>query len=699
MTSSKYFSNFAAALVAIAMATASTPALARKAAGANALSPANIQAALDSAYAQFKDLKEGANADYIPALAKVDPNIFGIVLVTVDGKVYTKGDVSSEVSIQSISKVFTMAKVIEEQGPAAIETNMGVDATGQVFNSINAVEQYKGAEMNAMVNPGAITATSMVSGSTRDEIWNKILSYYSDFAGRQLGVNQEVFKSESETNQRNQAIAMLMYAYGHIKSDPLRATDIYTEQCSVSVNAKDLATMAGTLANGGTNPVTGKVVLQSKYVPNVLAVMATAGLYDDSGKWLYTTGLPGKSGVGGGIIAVSPGKFGIAVISPPLDAAGNSVKAQKAIADGLERARRQSVRGDADESREVMAGRHGRSDGWQCQRQAGRLNGVSIMKHGLLTIGLAAALTVSGLAAADGLPRIRVLATGGTIAGAQASATDYGYKSGRLRREFADQRGAEPQQARGDHRRAGCQHRQPGHERRDLAQARKAHQRGACVPRRRRGADHAWHGHARGDGLLPHAGRQERQAGGDGRIDASRDGDQRGRPGNIYNGVAVAADPRAKGKGTLVLLNDEFHYARNVVKTDTTSVQTFHSLNRGPGGLVHTGTVEWFEPMNKKVGSATEFSVDGLDKLPRVDIIYAHANMSPDLIEAAVKNGAKGIVVAGVGDGNMTSQALEVLKKVAASGVVVVRSTRLPMGLTLRNNEVNDDEMGFRRLG
>jgi len=295
------------------------------------LSAASIEAALDSAYAQFKDLKEGANADYIPALAQVDPDIYGIALVTVDGRVYTKGDVASEVSIQSISKVFTMAKVIEEQGPAAIADNMGVDATGQVFNSIVAVEQYKGAEMNAMVNAGAITATSMVSGSTRAEIWNKILSYYGDFAGRPLGVNQEVFKSESDTNQRNQAIAMLMYAYGHIKADPLRATDIYTEQCSVSVNAKDLAAMAGTLANGGVNPVTGKVVMRSENVPEVLAVMATAGLYDDSGQWLYRTGLPAKSGVGGGIIAVSPGKFGIAVISPPLDAAGNSVKAQKTI--------------------------------------------------------------------------------------------------------------------------------------------------------------------------------------------------------------------------------------------------------------------------------------------------------------------------------------------------------------------------------
>ena len=328
MTRNKHRSIYLLAVAAAAI-VASEPSFAKG--PADSLSAASIQAALDSAYAQFKDLKEGANADYIPALAKVDSNIFGIALVTADGRVYTKGDVSSEVSIQSISKVFTMAKVIEEQGPDAIANNMGVDATGQVFNSINAVEQYKGGEMNAMVNPGAITATSMVSGASRDEIWNKILGYYSDFAGRPLGVNQEVFKSESETNQRNQAIAMLMYAYGQIKSDPLRATDIYTEQCSVNVNAKDLATMAATLANGGTNPVTGKSVLQSKYVPNVLAVMATAGLYDDSGKWLYKTGLPGKSGVGGGIIAVSPGKFGIAVISPPLDAAGNSVKAQKAI--------------------------------------------------------------------------------------------------------------------------------------------------------------------------------------------------------------------------------------------------------------------------------------------------------------------------------------------------------------------------------
>lgn len=304
---------------------------------ARAQSDTDVQSALDAAYTKYKDLNEGANADYIPALAKVDPDIYGIALVTTDGEVYTAGDVDSEVSIQSISKVFTLAKVMEEQGPEAIADTIGVDATGMRFNSIVSVEFAQkalgGPEMNSLVNPGAIATTSMVRGSGRDEIWNSLLSFYSDFAGRPLSVDQEVFKSESDTNQRNQAIGYLMYAYGYIKSAPMRATDIYTEQCSVSVNAKDLATMAGTLANAGTNPVTGKQVMKADNVPEVLAVMATAGLYDDSGKWLYRTGLPGKSGVGGGIIAVSPGKFGIAVISPPLDEAGNSVRAQKAIAD------------------------------------------------------------------------------------------------------------------------------------------------------------------------------------------------------------------------------------------------------------------------------------------------------------------------------------------------------------------------------
>jgi glutaminase len=185
--------------------------------------------------------------------------------------------------------------------------------------------------MNPLVNPGAIATTSMVTGASSDAVWNKILGTYNDYAGRPLKVLHDVYKSESDTNQRNQAIGALMLAYGYIKDDWQQAVDLYTRQCSVGTNAKDLAMMAATLAAGGKNPATGKRVIDASKVPAVLAVMATAGLYDDSGKWLYHTGLPAKSGVGGGIIAVSPGKFGIAVVSPPLDDAGNSVRAQRAI--------------------------------------------------------------------------------------------------------------------------------------------------------------------------------------------------------------------------------------------------------------------------------------------------------------------------------------------------------------------------------
>ncbi|MEN8140444.1 MAG: glutaminase A [Thermodesulfobacteriota bacterium] len=297
------------------------------------LADKEIQAALDKAYAKYKGLKEGKNADYIPVLAKVDSNLFGIVLVTVDGRVFSAGDVKSEVSIQSVAKVFTMALVMEESGPAAIRDNQGVDATGQLFNSIVAIEQNQGKEMNPLVNAGAITATSMVKGKNGKAQWASISKIYNAFAGRKLKVMADVYKSESETNQRNQAIAMLMHAYGVIKKDPLVANDVYTRQGSVGVNARDLATMVATLANGGVNPVTREKVVSAANVPEILAVMATAGLYDDAGKWLFSTGLPAKSGVGGGILAASPGKFGIAAISPPLDAAGNSVRAQRAIAD------------------------------------------------------------------------------------------------------------------------------------------------------------------------------------------------------------------------------------------------------------------------------------------------------------------------------------------------------------------------------
>jgi len=315
----------AVALIAAAISIGTLPAGAQ----------ADVQSVVSAAFSKYKDLKEGKNADYIPALAHVDANTFGIAVIGRDGKVYSAGNVTTEVSIQSISKVFTMARVIQDGGPEAIEKTIGVDATGMRFNSIVSAEPSNkiggGPEMNPLANPGAIAATSMVEGATGDAVRTKIINTYSDFAGRPLNVLQDVYKSGSNTNQRNQAIGMLMHAYGYITENPQQATDLYTRQCSVGVNAKDLATMAATLAFGGRNPVTGKQAISTDNVPYVLAVMATAGLYDDSGRWLYHTGLPAKSGVGGGIIAVAPGKYGIAAVSPPLDGAGNSVRAQRAI--------------------------------------------------------------------------------------------------------------------------------------------------------------------------------------------------------------------------------------------------------------------------------------------------------------------------------------------------------------------------------
>lgn len=292
-----------------------------------------IEPVLKAAYVKYKNLKEGTNASYIPALAKMPSDLFGIALVTADGEIYTVGDVDQLFSIQSISKVFTLAKVLNQTGETQVEENVGVEATGHVFNSITAIEERHGSDINPFVNAGAIVTTSMVKGKDDKAIWREIIDMYNAFAGRQLEVNQEVYKSESETNQRNQATAMLMYSYGKIKENPSQATDLYTRQCSVNVNTKDLAAMAAVLANGGIHPISKKKVIDAKHASALLAVMATAGLYNASGKWLFLTGLPAKSGVGGGIIAVSPGKFAIAAFSPPLDEDGNSVRAQNAIKD------------------------------------------------------------------------------------------------------------------------------------------------------------------------------------------------------------------------------------------------------------------------------------------------------------------------------------------------------------------------------
>jgi glutaminase len=306
---------------------------------ARAQAPAQIDAALDAAFQKYQNIQRGRRADYIPALAKADPKLFGIALVTADGKIYSVGDVNSVTSIQSISKVFTVAQIIQEQGTSSIEKRIGVDASEAKFDSLVAMEAVRtftgrgAAEMNPLVNPGAIVAASMVKGATAGDVWHKIIGFHSDAAGRSLQLLDDIYRSDSDWNRRNQAIGALMFAYGYIRSNWRQAVEIYTRQCSIGVTAGDLAVMAATLAFGGRNPVTGTRVMDADKVPAVLAVMATAGMYDDSGKWLYRTGLPAKSGISGGIIAVAPWKFGIAAVSPPLDEAGNSVRAQRAIAD------------------------------------------------------------------------------------------------------------------------------------------------------------------------------------------------------------------------------------------------------------------------------------------------------------------------------------------------------------------------------
>ncbi|MEA3434006.1 MAG: glutaminase A [Campylobacterota bacterium] len=296
------------------------------------LTEERINAVLKEAYEKFKDNQEGKNADYIKALAVVDSKIFGITLVTPDGKVYEIGDTDAKVSIQSISKVFTAAKVIQEKGEKFLQEKIGVNATGLAFNSIIAIELHGGSASNPFVNAGAIQATSWVEAKDSKERWDKIYSNMDDFAGTKLSFNEEVYISEVNDNKNNQAISKILDARGRMGSDPLEATTVYTKQCSVNVSAHNLGVMAATFANDGVNPVTGKKVLDKEYVPEMLAVMATAGLYDNAGDWLYLTGTPAKSGVGGGILAVVPGKMGIGVVSPPLDKFGNSVRGQLAAA-------------------------------------------------------------------------------------------------------------------------------------------------------------------------------------------------------------------------------------------------------------------------------------------------------------------------------------------------------------------------------
>jgi glutaminase len=290
-----------------------------------------VESAVREAYEQFRSDTGGKNADYIPYLAQVDPKLFGIAVVSTDNQVFEIGDVKYSFSIQSISKVFSLALAMEELGPDQVFQKIGSEPTGRAFNSPIAVVDMATHTGNPLVNAGAIATVSLLPAGNADEKWNKILNFYSKAAGEKLTLIDEVYKSEAATNTGNKALSYLLAKYDRIYADPFESVDVYTKQCSVGVNATQLARMGATLANNGVNPATGERVIKAEDIPYILSAMMMAGLYDSSGGWAWHVGLPAKSGVGGGIVAVVPGKGAIAVFAPPLDEAGNSVKAQKVI--------------------------------------------------------------------------------------------------------------------------------------------------------------------------------------------------------------------------------------------------------------------------------------------------------------------------------------------------------------------------------
>jgi len=294
---------------------------------------AAIEAAVKAAYEKHKGDKSGKNADYIPELAKVPSDLFAVTVVTVDGKITSVGDDAHPFSIQSCSKVFTLCHVLQEGGEAEVLEKIGVEPTGLPFNSTTAMGIYKEKPQNPLVNAGAIGTCGLVKASSSAERWNKIMATYNAFADGKLTFIDDVYKSEAATNFRNRAFACTLYNNGRLKEEPIEVTDVYTKACSVGVTAKQLAIMGATLANGGMNPVTGKRCLDAKYVPKVLAVMMTAGFYDESGMWSYRAGVPAKTGVGGGIFAVIPGKMCIVGFCPRLNEAGNSIRSTHAIED------------------------------------------------------------------------------------------------------------------------------------------------------------------------------------------------------------------------------------------------------------------------------------------------------------------------------------------------------------------------------
>ncbi len=296
-----------------------------------------IQEALEAACAKHHHCREGKNASYIPALAQVNPALFGLAAVTVEGKVFTVGDADQAFAIESISKAFNLSLVMDCLGPAVLRRKIGAEATGEPFNSVMALELHGGKPLSPLVNAGAMAAVSLVPGSDAAAVWQNIVARFAALAGRELQLMEEVYESERATNAHNRGIAWLLKSYGYLYNEPEETVDLYTRMCSLAVTARELATMGACYAAGGVNPLTGRRVCKRQNIPEILADMVMEGLYTGSGDWLYANGLPAKSGVGGGIVCVVPGKMSLAAYSPPLDAAGNSVRGQKALADVIAR--------------------------------------------------------------------------------------------------------------------------------------------------------------------------------------------------------------------------------------------------------------------------------------------------------------------------------------------------------------------------
>lgn len=291
-----------------------------------------VEHLVHEAHARYRTHPGGVVADYIPVLAGADPSLFAVCVAETDGAVHAAGDADVEFSVQSISKAFVYALVCEAYGHEVVLDRVGVDNTGLPFNSVVAIELHDGHPRNPMVNAGALATTALVPGATPAEQWDHVRTGLSRFAGRPLVLDEVVLRSESATNARNHAIARLLQGYGRIAADPAAVVDVYTRQCALRVTARDLAVMGATLADGGVNPVTGVRVVSAQVCRDTLAVLAATGMYERSGEWLFEIGLPAKSGVAGGIVAVAPGKGAIGTFSPPLDPAGNSVRGLRATA-------------------------------------------------------------------------------------------------------------------------------------------------------------------------------------------------------------------------------------------------------------------------------------------------------------------------------------------------------------------------------